>query len=141
MGVLDRAWRLLELFNCCPHRSGWADSFSRRATQAFDLNVSIGNLAYLYHCLATSTLPSPLSHLMHYPLPTLYGLPEFALARDRGEEVVVTISNYAGPARDYVRAMVEVLGAKFEGTMSRNTSYVVSARCVDRHTALSSYKD
>ncbi|GAA6004207.1 uncharacterized protein JCM10292_007290 [Rhodotorula paludigena] len=94
---------------------------------AFDLNVSIGNLAYLYHCLATSTLPSPLSHLMHYPLPTLDGLPEFALARDRGEEVVVTISNYAGPARDYVRAMVEVLGAKFEGTMSRNTSYVVSA--------------
>lgn len=109
--------------------------------QAFDLNVSIGNLAYLYHCLATSTLPSPLSHLMHYPLPTLDGLPEFALARDRGEEVVVTISNYAGPARDYVRAMVEVLGAKFEGTMSRNTSYVVSARCVDRHTALFSYKD
>jgi len=42
----------------------------------------------------------------------------------------MTVSNYAGPARDYVRALIEALGARFEGTMSKATSFVVSASCV-----------
>ncbi|KPV77619.1 uncharacterized protein RHOBADRAFT_41614 [Rhodotorula graminis WP1] len=89
---------------------------------AYDANLTIGNLAYLFHCLATSSLPSPLSRLLHYPVPSLTGLPAW-----RGLDVVMTVSNYAGPARDYVRAMIEALGARFEGTMSKGTSYVVSA--------------
>lgn len=104
--------------------------------QAYDLSLPLGNLAYLYHCLSTSSLPSPLSRLLHYPLPSLDGVPAL-----RGK--VVTVSNYAGPARDYVRAMIEVLGAKFEGTMGRGTDYVVSASCVSspplRSPAVSGY--
>jgi len=95
------------------------------AAQAYDANLTIGNIAYLFHCLATSSLPSPLSRLLHYPLPSLHGL-----AAWRGQDVVMTVSNYAGPARDYVRAVIEALGARFEGTMSKGTSYVVSASCV-----------
>ncbi|GAA5896329.1 hypothetical protein JCM6882_000985 [Rhodosporidiobolus microsporus] len=87
---------------------------------AYDLNLTLGNLSYLYHCLSTSSLPSPLSRLLHYPLPSLDGVPAF-------KDKVLTVSNYAGPARDYVRAMIEVLGARFEGTMGRATAFVVSA--------------
>ncbi|GAA5854065.1 hypothetical protein JCM8547_008212 [Rhodosporidiobolus lusitaniae] len=87
---------------------------------AYDLSLPLGTLSYLYHCLSTSSLPSPLSRLLHYPLPSLDGVPEM-------RSKVITVSNYAGPARDYVRAMIEVLGAKFEGTMGRQTDYVVSA--------------
>ncbi|GAA5844402.1 hypothetical protein JCM9279_006288 [Rhodotorula babjevae] len=89
---------------------------------AYDANLTIGNIHYLFHCLATSSLPSPLSRLLHYPLPSTHGLPAW-----RNKDVVMTVSNYAGPARDYVRAMIEALGARFEGTMSKGTSYVVSA--------------
>ncbi|GAA5900179.1 hypothetical protein JCM8208_002041 [Rhodotorula glutinis] len=89
---------------------------------AYDANLTIGNIAYLFHCLATSSLPSPLSRLLHYPLPSMHGLSAW-----RGHDVVMTVSNYAGPARDYVRALIEALGARFEGTMSKGTSYVVSA--------------
>ncbi|GAA6032673.1 hypothetical protein JCM8097_004873 [Rhodosporidiobolus ruineniae] len=88
---------------------------------AYDLNIPLGNLSYLYHTLSTSTLPSPTARLLHYPLPSLSGVPAF---RDK----FLTVSNYAGPARDYVRAMIEVLGGTFEGTMSKgHTSFVVSA--------------
>ncbi|GAA5971064.1 hypothetical protein JCM11641_004129 [Rhodosporidiobolus odoratus] len=87
---------------------------------AFDLSIPLASLSYLYHCLSTSSLPSPLSRLLHYPLPSLDGVPAF-----RGK--TITVSNYAGPARDYVRAMIEVLGGKFEGTMGRGTDFVVSA--------------
>ncbi|GAA6048438.1 hypothetical protein JCM3770_003757 [Rhodotorula araucariae] len=89
---------------------------------AYDAHLTIGNLSYLFHCLATSSLPSPLSRLLHYPLPSLHGLPAW-----RGENIVMTVSNYAGPARDYVRALVEALGARFEGTMTKTTNYVVTA--------------
>ncbi|GAA5826527.1 hypothetical protein JCM11251_002412 [Rhodosporidiobolus azoricus] len=87
---------------------------------AYDLQVTLGNLSYLYYCLSTSSLPSPLSRLLHYPLPSLDGVAAF-------KDKVITVSNYAGPARDYVRAMIEVLGARFEGTMGKGTAFVVSA--------------
>lgn len=58
---------------------------------------------------------------MHFPLPSQEGVAEF-----KGK--VVTISNYAGPARDYVRAMIEAIGARFEGAMSKATDFVVTAR-------------
>ncbi|GAA5866988.1 hypothetical protein JCM1840_005932 [Sporobolomyces johnsonii] len=95
-------------------REGW------EYWMAYDLALSIGTLPWLYHCFLSSEPSSPLSRLLHYPLPSRHGVDDF---RDK----VITVSNYAGPARDYVRALIETLGAKFEGTMGRATSFVVSA--------------
>lgn len=83
----------------------------------------IANLPWLHHVLAVGKLDSPCDRMLHYPLPSTEGLSEF-------QGLIMTISNYAGPARDYVRALIEALGAKFEGAMSRTTSYVVTARSV-----------
>ncbi|KAI5479354.1 BRCT domain protein Brc1 [Pseudohyphozyma bogoriensis] len=87
--------------------------------KAYELGKTIGNLAWIYHVLSTSTLTSPFDRLVHYPLPQSR-VPEFA-----GK--VITISNYSGPARDYVRTLIESLGATFEGAMSKTTDYVVTA--------------
>ncbi|GAA6003002.1 hypothetical protein JCM10207_001937 [Rhodosporidiobolus poonsookiae] len=87
---------------------------------AYDLSLPLGNLSYLYHCLSTSSLPSPLARLLHYPLPSLAGVPDF-----KGK--TLTVSNYAGPGRDYVRALIETLGGTFTGTMDKATAFVVSA--------------
>ncbi|KAK4051346.1 regulator of Ty1 Transposition [Microbotryomycetes sp. JL201] len=98
-------------------RQGW------EYWQAWDDNKTIANLAWLYHVLATKKLDAPTDRLMHYPLPTTAGLPAFT-------DKIITVSNYAGSARDYVRTMIESLGAKFDGTLTRTTSYVVTARQV-----------
>ncbi|ORY87405.1 hypothetical protein BCR35DRAFT_302155 [Leucosporidium creatinivorum] len=95
-------------------REGW------EFWHAYNTSKTIGNLSWLYHVLSTQKLSSPLDRLLHYPLPSMTGLPEF-----KGK--VITISNYAGPARDYVRAMIEALGARFEGAMSKTTDFVVTA--------------
>ncbi|BGP25309.1 BRCT domain protein Brc1 [Rhodotorula toruloides] len=99
---------------------------------AYDLGLSIANLNYLYHCISTSTLPSPLSRLLHYPLPSLSGIPEWSKSSDdhqsagKTKEIIVTVSNYSGPARDYVRALIDCTGAKFEGSMTKSTDYVIT---------------
>ncbi|BGP00180.1 regulator of Ty1 Transposition [Rhodotorula toruloides] len=95
---------------------------------AYDLGLSIANLNYLYHCISTSTLPSPLSRLLHYPLPSLSGIPEWSSASTDGKkrDIIVTVSNYSGPARDYVRALIDCTGAKFEGSMTKSTDYVIT---------------
>ncbi|BGP32788.1 regulator of Ty1 Transposition [Rhodotorula toruloides] len=95
---------------------------------AYDLGLSIANLNYLYHCISTSTLPSPLCRLLHYPLPSLFGIPEWSSASSDGKkrDIIVTVSNYSGPARDYVRALIDCTGAKFEGSMTKSTDYVIT---------------
>ncbi|KAM0789281.1 hypothetical protein ACM66B_000121 [Microbotryomycetes sp. NB124-2] len=95
-------------------RQGW------EYWKACDDNKTIANLAWLYHVLATKKLDAPTDRLLHYPLPSTEGLPEF-------KDKVITVSNYAGSARDYVRTMIESLGAKFDGTLTRTTNYVVTA--------------
>lgn len=110
-------------------REGW------EYWMAYELDLSIGNLNYLYHCISTSTLPSPLSRLLHYPLPSQTGIPGWKRASDDGQsdgkkkDIIVTVSNYAGPARDYVRALIDCTGAKFEGSMTKSTDYVVTPSC------------
>lgn len=82
----------------------------------------IGNLAWMFHVFASSKLDSPLDHILHYPLP-VGPVPGF-------ENCLMTISNYAGLTRDYVRTLIETCGSKFDGSMTKNTSYVVSASYV-----------
>ncbi|KAK4057178.1 regulator of Ty1 Transposition [Microbotryomycetes sp. JL221] len=87
---------------------------------AFDENKTIGNLSWLYHVLATNKLDSPTDRLLHFPLPSTKGIQQF-----KGK--LFTVSNYAASARDYVRTLIELLGGKFDGTLSRTTDYVVTA--------------
>lgn len=92
------------------------------AWQAYEEDKTIGNLAWLYHTLAASKLDSPLDRLLHYPRPA-QPIPGF----DRFE---MTISNYTSSARDYVRTMIESMGATFTGSMSKSTTQVITARSV-----------
>lgn len=91
--------------------------------QAYTQGKTIGNLAWMYHILSQSKLDSPLDRLIHYPLPP-GEIPEF-------KNVTITITNYAGSAREYIRILIQSLGATFDGAMSRHTNYVITARSVD----------
>lgn len=57
---------------------------------------------------------------MHYPWPKAT-IPEF-------QNYIITVSGYAGGARESIKRMIELLGGKFEGTMTKNkTTHVISA--------------
>lgn len=76
----------------------------------------------MYHVLQSNRLSSPLDRVLHFPLPP-GTIKQF-------QATSITISNYSGPARDYVRTLIETVGAKFEGAMSKTTNFVVSASLV-----------
>lgn len=90
-------------------------------SQAYTHKKTIGNIAWMYHVLASSKLSSPLDRLLHYPTPhtPIPGI---------DSKMVITISNYAGPAREYIRTLISTLGATFDGSMSKHTDFVITAR-------------
>ncbi|GAA5936722.1 uncharacterized protein JCM15063_001967 [Sporobolomyces koalae] len=96
------------------HREGWEYWLS------YDLDISIGTPPWLFYVFASKALTSPLSRLVHYPPPSRFGVPEF-----KGK--IITVSNYTGLAREYVRSLIELLGATYQGTMARTTNFVVTA--------------
>ena len=100
------------------NREGWEYwlSYSLSSTSS----ISIGTPSWLFYTFSHQSLTSPLSRLVHYPPPSRDGVDGF---RDK----TITVSNYTGLAREYVRTLIELLGAKYEGTMGRNTDFVVTA--------------
>lgn len=94
----------------------------------------IGNLDWLVYVLfqpgSTTTkrtppsqdsvvLPSPMDRLLHHPWPrySAGGFPSH----------ILTISSYSGAARESLKRMIEYLGGKFEGNMTKHrTTHVVS---------------
>ncbi|GAA6018796.1 hypothetical protein JCM11491_003452 [Sporobolomyces phaffii] len=87
---------------------------------AYATDRAIGTPPWLFYQFAHHRLTSPLARLVHYPPPSRDGVAGFRTK-------VITVSNYTGLAREYVRTLVETLGAKYEGTMGRQTDYVVTA--------------
>lgn len=61
-----------------------------------------------------------MNRLLHYPWPKA-SIPGF-------EKNIVTVSGYAGSAREAIKRMIELLGGRFEGTMTKNkTTHVISS--------------
>lgn len=67
-------------------------------------------------------MDSPLDRLIHYPLPPG--------EIEKFKNLTITITNYTGAAREYVRALIVSVGARFDGAMSRHTHYVITAESV-----------
>ncbi|KAG0305743.1 hypothetical protein BGZ98_003633 [Dissophora globulifera] len=65
---------------------------------------------WLLHVLQTGELPSPKASLLHYPIP-----PEPIPGMS---SLVMTISNYHGPVREYLKRMIVAAGAKYKPTLS-----------------------
>lgn len=81
--------------------------------------LTVGSLAWLYHILTSGRLESPLAHLLHYPV-AKGAMPGM-------ENAVITISNYTGAAREYLKRLVAACGAKFTPTMSPQNTHLIAA--------------
>lgn len=79
----------------------------------------VGNLSWLYYVLNRNKWTSPLSKLLHYPIPR-DGLPGFKNMR-------ISISNYNGEARAYLENLIRYCGAEFTKTMKQTNTHLITA--------------
>ncbi|KAI6000797.1 BRCT domain-containing protein [Pisolithus albus] len=93
-------------------RSGKAYFKAARASRL------IGTLTWLFSVESTGTLHSPLDSLLWYPVPR-GGIPGLA-----GCEISIT--NYTGTARDYLKRLIALIGAKFTPSLSMDNKVLIA---------------
>ncbi|ESK96541.1 brct domain containing protein [Moniliophthora roreri MCA 2997] len=80
---------------------------------------TIGTLQWMFHVQATGVLTRPLDQLLHYPIPPK-PIENFASHE-------ITITNYTGEARDYLKKLIAAMGAQFTPTMSPRNTVLIAA--------------
>ncbi|KAF9263292.1 hypothetical protein L218DRAFT_340370 [Marasmius fiardii PR-910] len=87
--------------------------------QAAKMKKTIGTLQWLFHVQSTGVLSRPLDQLLHYPFPSK-PIENFTSHQ-------ITISNYTGEAREYLKRLIAAMGARFTPTMSNRNTVLVAA--------------
>ncbi|PBK74517.1 hypothetical protein ARMSODRAFT_952169 [Armillaria solidipes] len=80
---------------------------------------TIGTLAWLFNVQATGTLSRPLDQLLHYPIPRK--------PVEGFSSHIITITNYTGETRDYLKKLIDAMGASFTANMSGANTVVIAA--------------
>ncbi|KAF8587520.1 hypothetical protein K439DRAFT_819153 [Ramaria rubella] len=88
---------------------------------------TIGTLAWLFYVERSGIVSRPRDQLLHYP---------FRSKPIRGfSDHEITVTNYQGDAREYLKKLIEIMGAKFTPTMSGNNTIVIAAHKGGNKTA------
>ncbi|KAK0461234.1 uncharacterized protein EV420DRAFT_1531024 [Desarmillaria tabescens] len=80
---------------------------------------TIGTLAWLFNVQATGTLSRPVDQLLHYPIPRK--------PVEGFSSHIITITNYTGETRDYLKKLIDAMGASFTANMSGANTVVIAA--------------
>jgi mediator of DNA damage checkpoint protein 1 len=98
---------------------------------------TIGTLAWLFYVERTGIMSRPRDQLLHYPLRStpIHGFSDHVRRVSShsappilySDEQEITVTNYQGDARDYLKKLIEVMGAKFTPTMSGRNTIVIAA--------------
>ncbi|KAL1920481.1 uncharacterized protein VTP21DRAFT_858 [Calcarisporiella thermophila] len=97
----------------CKYRSG------SEYVQASRDGKLVGSLHWVVHILTREKLVSPKLQLLNYPIPT-DPCPEFS-------NYIITVSNYFGPAREYLKKMIAMIGATYTPHMTIKNTHLVCA--------------
>ncbi|CAE6369218.1 unnamed protein product [Rhizoctonia solani] len=102
-----------------------ADIFitSYRGNEEYELatkcDVIIGTPAWILYITSTGLWSAPKEHLLHYPY---YEQPVPGF-----EDQIITITNYVGEAREYLKKLISALGGQFTPSLaSKNTCVIAS---------------
>ncbi|KAF8647813.1 hypothetical protein AX16_006533 [Volvariella volvacea WC 439] len=80
---------------------------------------TIGTLAWLFHVQGTGVLTRPMDQLLHYPIPKR--------PIDGFIDHEITLTNYTGEAREYLKKLITTMGATFTPSMSGRNTVLVAA--------------
>ncbi|KAJ7096238.1 hypothetical protein C8R44DRAFT_683728 [Mycena epipterygia] len=79
----------------------------------------VGTLNWLFYVHATGVLASPMDQLIHYPT-------RQAPIQDFSRHQI-TITNYTGEARDYIKRLIHTMGARFTPNMTGSNTILIAA--------------
>ncbi|KAI0039891.1 hypothetical protein FA95DRAFT_1503597 [Auriscalpium vulgare] len=87
--------------------------------QAVRAKKLVGSLAWLFHVEATGALSAPAGQLLHYPVPRT-PIPGFSAHE-------ITVTNYTGEAREYLKRLIALMGATFTPSLTGKNTVVIAA--------------
>ncbi|KAF9480753.1 hypothetical protein BDN70DRAFT_856332 [Pholiota conissans] len=93
--------------------------YGRPYIRAVRTQKTIGTLAWLFHVQSTGVLTRPLDQLLHYPVPKRI-IEGFSNHK-------ITVTNYTGEAREYLKKLIAVMGAEFTPSMSIQNTVLIAA--------------
>ncbi|KAF8058683.1 hypothetical protein FPV67DRAFT_1523362 [Lyophyllum atratum] len=87
--------------------------------QAVRQAKTIGTLPWLFHVQAVGVLSPPMSQLLWYPIPrrTIDGFSAHE----------ITVTNYTGESREYIKRLIAAMGATFTPSMSGKNTVLIAA--------------
>ncbi|KAF9572827.1 hypothetical protein EC968_009392 [Mortierella alpina] len=91
-------------------------------TNAYNDGKTIASIDWLFHVLRIGDLPSPKASLLHYPIPPR-PIPGMS-------SLVITISNYTGAIREYLKRMILATGATYRPTLSNKDAPIPTTHII-----------
>ncbi|KAJ7680410.1 BRCT domain-containing protein, partial [Mycena polygramma] len=79
----------------------------------------VGTINWVFYVHATGVLSSPMDQLLHYPVRRV-ALENFSTHQ-------ITVTNYTGEARDYLKRLIHVMGATFTPNMTGSNTVLIAA--------------
>ncbi|KAF8150492.1 hypothetical protein K438DRAFT_1865499 [Mycena galopus ATCC 62051] len=87
--------------------------------RAWRTGKTIGTLSWLLHAHATGVMSSPMDQLLHFPVP---------LGKVEGFDThIVSVTNYTGETRDYLKKLITLMGGDFTPSLSMTNTALVAA--------------
>ncbi|KAJ7270110.1 hypothetical protein B0H12DRAFT_1094605 [Mycena haematopus] len=95
--------------------------------EAFRAGKTIGTLSWLLHAHVTGVQSSPMDQILHYPVPrgNVAGF----------DKHVVSVTNYTGETRDYLKKLITLMGGSFTPSLSTKNTVLVAAHQSGSKTA------
>ncbi|KII83923.1 hypothetical protein PLICRDRAFT_95612 [Plicaturopsis crispa FD-325 SS-3] len=87
--------------------------------KAVKAKKTIGTLTWLFHVESTGIISSPTDQLLHYPIPKR--------PIENFSHHEITVTNYTGDAREYLKKLIIAMGATFTASMSAKNTVVIAA--------------
>lgn len=94
--------------------------------EAIRQKKTVANLAWLIAVISNDALTDPKDEPLHYPVPRA-AIPDF-------QGLAVTVTSYRGEQRAYIVKLIKLLGATFDGTLTRDTGLCVAANMQSEKT-------
>ncbi|GLB37897.1 putative regulator of Ty1 transposition protein 107 BRCT domain containing protein [Lyophyllum shimeji] len=87
--------------------------------QAVRQSKTIGTLPWLFHVQSTGVLSPPMDQLLWYPIPRR--------PIDGFSAHEITVTNYTGESREYIKKLIAAMGATFTPSMSGKNTVLIAA--------------
>ncbi|KAG8903530.1 hypothetical protein FRB99_003161 [Tulasnella sp. 403] len=86
---------------------------------AIERGILIGTVAWVFYVEQMGRITRPLDRLLHFPVPQ-YPIKGF-------EQFEITVTNYTGESREYIKKLIQATGATFTANMTQKNTHVIAA--------------